>query len=959
MSAATATRPAWVDALASELHGELDDDARRRAEYSSDASNYRVVPTGVVYPRDEHDVVACVQAARANGSSVTARGAGTSIAGNAVGAGLVLDFSRHFTRIVRLDPEARTATLQPGVILADLQKAAAEHGLRFGPDPSTQSRCTLGGMIGNNACGPRAVHWGRTADNVVSLTMVEGSGRITTVGEGSDTHPALDALVSRNLAVFRTELGRFGRQGSGFGLEHLLPERGRDLAKALAGTEGTCGILLEATVSLVPIPASTSLVVLSYDDVAAAADDVPSLLPLRPVAIESMDAPLVDVVRLARGAETVPSLPDGGAWLFVELEGATDDEADAAAALVARTAAGARDSRLVGRGPEGRRLWRIREDGVGLAGRAIDPATGDSRPAWPGWEDSAVPVENLGAYLRDLAALKKKHGVHGLEYGHFGDGCVHTRLDFPLEQGPELFRAFLDEAAPLVVRHGGSLSGEHGDGRARSGLLPVMYSPEALQAFADFRRIFDPDGVLNPGIVLDPAPVDADLRVPLSRILPVRGLSLPHDHGDLSEAVHRCVGVGKCRADNSSTGGFMCPSFLATKDEKDSTRGRARVLQEVIDGSLIRGFDDPAVAESLDLCLSCRACASDCPAGVDMASYKSEVLHRRYERRIRPLAHYTFGRLPLWLRFTAVPGVARVVNIAGRFRPLARLCLRLAGADPRRDVPRLPAQTLRQWWAARSRADARWVEPSEAGPSTSPQAAPHGRVVIWADSFTNGVTPQVGIAAVSVLEQAGYEPILLERQECCGLTWITTGQLDQAKRLLRSSVDALWPFVSEGVPVVGLEPSCTAVLRSDVVELLPGDPRAAAVSDATLTLAELLRGTPGWETPPLDDVEAVVQPHCHQHAVMGFEADAALLASGGATTTTVSGCCGLAGNFGMEKGHYDVSVAVAENGLLPALRAAPDAVLLADGFSCRTQAEQLAGRHGQHLAELLASRLPR
>ncbi|RKR76565.1 FAD-binding and (Fe-S)-binding domain-containing protein [Frondihabitans australicus] len=934
-------RPAWVDALAARLHGELDDAPRRLAEYSSDASNYRVVPLAVVFPRDEHDVVACVEAARAAGSSVTARGAGTSIAGNAIGPGLVLDFSRHFTGIVRIDGDSRTATVRPGVVLADLQRAAAAHGLRFGPDPSTASRCTLGGMIGNNACGPRAVQWGTTAANVRALRFVDGTGEVRTVesGRGFDGFPDLEPFITRHLGMVRTEFGRFGRQISGFSLEHLLPERGRDLAKALVGTEGTCGIVLEATVDLVPLPAATSLVVLAYEDAARAADDVMSLLPLKPLAIESMDSALVDVVRAAQGATRVPDLPSGGAWLFVETQGSDEASADEAATAIAAAAAGARASRVVGRGDDARRLWRIREDGVGLAGRTLD-----GRPAWPGWEDSAVPPENLGAYLRDLAALKRRLGVSGLEYGHFGDGCVHTRLDFPFDEGPRRFREFLAEAAPLVVSHGGSLSGEHGDGRARGELLPTMYSPEAIHAFAEFTRIFDPDGVLNPGIGVDPAPVDADLRVPASRILPVRGLSLPRDHGDLSEAVHRCVGVGACRADSSATGGFMCPSFLATRDEKDSTRGRARVLQEMIDGGLDgRAFDSPEVADSLDLCLSCRACASDCPAGVDMASYKSEVLYRRYGRRIRPVAHYTFGRLPQWLALTSLPAVATTVNALARVRPLVRLGLRLAGADARREVPRLPRRTFRRWWAKRS------------GP-----ARPSGRgpVLLFTDTFTNGLTPSAGIAAVRVLEDAGYEVAVLPRQECCGLTWITTGQLDQAKRLLRSTVDALAPYVERGVPIVGLEPSCMAVLRSDAEELLPGDERARAVASGVWTLAELLRRTPGWEPPRLDGEEAVVQPHCHQHAVMGFEADAALLESAGVDAAQVAGCCGLAGNFGMERGHYDVSVAIAENGLLPALAARPGAVLLADGFSCRTQASQLAGRDGIHLAELLASRLP-
>lgn len=923
--------PAEYAELAARLDGELDASRRRRAEFASDASNYRVVPAAVVFPRSEADVVAVITEAGRRGMPVTARGAGTSVAGNAVGEGFVLDVSRHLDRILEIDPVARTARVQPGVILADLQRAAAVHGLRFGPDPSTQNRCTIGGMIGNNACGPRAMQWGRTSDNVRSLRIIDGRGAARELGTGLP--PELEALVQRELALIRLEFGRFGRQVSGFALEHLLPENGRDLAKMFAGTEGSCGVIVEATLSLVPIPAATALVVLAYEDAPAAADDVLALLPLRPLAIESMDSYLVEVVAQAQGS--VPALPEGGAWLFVETSGATAEEALAAAGRIA-AAAHPLDARIVADPAEALRLWRIRADGVGLAGR-----TPEGDPAWPGWEDAAVPPARLGAYLREFEALKVRHGVRGLSYGHYGDGCVHTRLDLPIQDAPERFRAFIEDAAEIVLAHGGSLSGEHGDGRARGELLERMYSPRALALFAEVKAVFDPGGVLNPGIVVRPDPLDASLRLPQAHPLPTQGLALLHDRGDLSRAAHRCVGVGSCRADNSAAGGFMCPSYLATRDEKDSTRGRARVLQELANGALVDGFDAPELAESLDLCLSCRACGSDCPAGVDMASYKSEVLHRKYRGRLRPISHYAFGRLPLWLRL-AEP-VAPVLDALARIRPLARLALRLAGADARRELPRLPRRTFRHWWRRRA--------PVPAGE----------QVVLWLDSFTDGLSPEQGRAAVAVLEDAGYEVLVLPRRECCGLTWITTGQLDTARRLLRSSVDALAPHVAAGRLIVGLEPSCTAVLRSDVIELLPEDPRARAVAAATRTLAEFLGDAVRegrWTPPPLTDVSVLAQPHCHQHAVMGFTADEELLRGAGASVDSIAGCCGLAGNFGMELGHYDVSVAVAENGLLPALRAAGGSVFLADGFSCRTQAEQLAGRRGEHLAELLASRLP-
>jgi Fe-S oxidoreductase len=579
-------------------------------------------------------------------------------------------------------------------------------------------------------------------------------------------------------------------------------------------------------------------------------------------------------------------------------------------------------------------LWRIREDGAGLGGRT--PA---GEPAWPGWEDAAVPPAKLGAYLRDFAALLGDHGLDTLAYGHFGEGCVHARIDFPLASRPHAMREFVLAAAELVGSYGGSMSGEHGDGRARGELLPLMYSAEVIETFAAIKHAFDPDDLLNPGVIVHPAPLDADLRVPAARALTTRlGFAYRHDRGDLTAAVHRCVGVGKCRADTTNAGGVMCPSYLATRDEKDSTRGRARVLQEMANGSLVRdGWRSAEVAESLDLCLSCKGCSSDCPAGVDMATYKAEVLHQRYRRRLRPRAHYALGWLPRWARLAA--RMPRLANATLRGPALAAAAKRLGDIDKRRPLPQFARQTFRQWFANHS----------------VPQGNP---LLLWVDTFTDHFTPSVGQAAVRVLEAAGYEVRVTDKPVCCGLTWISTGQLDGARKQLRRSFDALGPALDAGIPIVGLAPSCTAVLRGDAAELVPDDPRAQRIAGATRTLAELLRATEGWAPPSLTGVRGVAQPHCHQYAVLGWDADAALLADAGADVQPVGGCCGLAGNFGVERGHYDVSVAVAETALLPAVRAAPrDAIVLADGFSCRTQLEQLAATDSVHLAELLADHL--
>ena len=656
-------------------------DATSRAAYSSDASLYRVTPSAVAFPADQDDVAAALEVCRREGVSLTARGAGTSIAGNAVGAGVVLDFSRYMNRVLSVDAQNRTAVVQPGVVQSVLQAAAAPHGLRFGPDPSSHTRCTIGGMIGNNACGSRALGYGRTSDNVSSLRILTATGDELQLTSGVPAPAAaspivgnLAAVTRSGLATIRTEFGRLGRQVSGYSLEHLLPENGFDVARLLVGSEGTLGVVTEATVRLVTDPAYRTLVVLGFPDIAAAGDATPAILQHRPIACEGIDSRIVDVVRERKGAAAVPDLPSGAAWVFIEMIGDTREEA-ITRAVALQNSCGAMDSLIVDNPVRAAALWRIREDGAGLSSRSTA-----GRPAHAGWEDAAVPPERLGDYLRDFDALMADFGVTGMPYGHFGDGCMHVRIDFPLDRpgGTAQFRDFIFAAAKLVVGYGGSLSGEHGDGRARSELLPLMYSLDAMALMAAVKHTFDPDNILNPGVMVDPRPLDADLRATVAP--PFRknlALAYRHDDGDFSQAVHRCTGVGKCRADNSAVGGVMCPSYLATREEKDSTRGRARVLQEMINGSDVRGgWRSPEVHEALDLCLSCKGCASDCPTGVDMAAYKAEVLHQSYRRRIRPASHYSLGWLPRWAKLASA--APRLANAAVRL-PLVGACRPGAG----------------------------------------------------------------------------------------------------------------------------------------------------------------------------------------------------------------------------------------------------------------------------------------
>ncbi|WP_082097432.1 FAD-binding and (Fe-S)-binding domain-containing protein [Demequina silvatica] len=940
----TSDTAAFAAELDRAIDGEVDASPRRRAEYSTDASNYRIPPQVVAYPRDAADLEAALATARDARVPVTMRGGGTSVAGNAIGPGLVLDTSRHMTRILDVDLDAKTARVQPGVVLSELQKKVAAQGLRFGPDPSTSTRATLGGMIGNNACGPHAVAFGRTVDNVLALDAVDGLGRRFTAGpRGLATISGLEELVQANLALIRTEFGRFSRQVSGYSLEHLLPELGGDLAKFLVGTEGTLATILEATVRLVDVPPVRLTAAFGYADMPAAADAVVPMLAHKPQAVEGLDARLV--ARVAGATGPVPDLPHGAGWLFVEVGGDTEEEARATLAALAADS-GTASWREVSDPKEAARLWAIRADGAGLSGR-----TPENQEAWPGWEDAAVPPEKLGAYLRDFDALMDRHGVVGQPFGHFGDGCIHVRLGIPMQEDGRPLRAFMEDAAALVAQHGGSLSGEHGDGRARSELLSTMYSPEAVDLFKGVKHLFDPENHLNPGVIVDPDPLDAHLRRPAAKHTPSLGIALAHDHGDLAEAVHRCTGVGKCRADSIGSGsGFMCPSYQATGDEKDVTRGRARVLQDALNGTLIGGLAAPEVRESLDLCLSCKACSSDCPSGVDMAAYKSEVLHRTYKNKVRPVTHYSIGWLPRWLK---VVGLApRLITAVLKPRPIQKLAVSIAGMDTRRNLPEFKVP-FRRSETARTR---------RANPAKATRL--DNLVVLWADSFTDGLDPEIPDAVVKVLEDAGLDVVVVAGDACCGVTWISTGQLDGAKKHLEHLLTVLGPWAVNGVPIVGVEPSCMGVLRGDLTELLPKDPRALAVASSTFTLAEVLTGRApakprdGWRVPDLRDVTAVVQPHCHQYSVMGYAADRELLARAGATVTETAGCCGLAGNWGTEKGHYETSVKVAENSLLPALREAPEgSIYLADGVSCRTQADDLAGVQGRHLAQLLLERL--
>jgi FAD/FMN-containing dehydrogenase/Fe-S oxidoreductase len=947
--------------LARAVRGEVRFDDGSRALYATDASNYRRVPIGVVVPESLPDLLAALEVCRRFDAPVLTRGAGTSLAGQCCNAAVVLDLSRHLRRVLEIDPGRRLARVEPGAVLDDLQRAALPHGLTFGPDPATHSHCTLGGMIGNDACGVHSVlarfdgEGGRTSDNVAELAIVTSDGLRLRVGKTSDAdlariaaeggrraeiYAALARLRDRHAARIRERFPKIPRRVSGYNLPALLPENGFHLARALVGSEGTCVTVLEATLHLIPSPPARALLVAGFADVFAAADAVPRILEHRPSGLEGFDGGLVDDMRRGRlHPEGIALLPEGGGWLLIELGGATPEEAVAKARVLADELSRIRPApalRLAEGAAEVRLLWSVRESGL--------PATAHApgRPlTWEGWEDSAVSPERLGAYLRDQKALWEKHGYRGDLYGHFGDGCVHTRLNFDLESpdGTRRFRAFLDEAADLVLSYGGSLSGEHGDGQARAELLPKMFGPELIEAFREFKRIWDPQGRMNPGKIVDPDPIVANLRLSGQRRGPDRPtvFRFPEDGGDLSRVALRCVGVGRCRR---LEGGAMCPSYRATGEEEHSTRGRARLLFEMLRGETLRGgWESEEVRRALDLCLACKACKTECPVGVDMATYKAEFLHHYHRRKRRPRQAHLFGRIHRWARLASA--APRAANFFTQARGLSALVRSAAGIAPARTLPPFARQTFRAWFARRRRLSGRGR-----------------RVVLWPDTFTNFFSPSVGRAAVEVLETAGFDVEIPPEDLCCGRPLYDFGMLEEAQHLLSGLLAALSEPLRAGVPVVALEPSCAAVFRDEAVNLFPSDEDALRLAGQTQLLAGFLAREAADFLPPKISGAALVQTHCHQEALFGAREDERLLRRLGLEPRFLdSGCCGMAGAFGLQPGRpYEISIACAERGLLPGIRRAPEqAWILADGFSCREQVRQLTGRRAYHLAEVVAS----
>ena len=945
-----------LDALARELRknvrGEVRFDEGSRALYATDASNYRQVPLGVVLPKDAEDVVVTVAICRRYHVPLLSRGGGTSLAGQTCNVAVIMDMSKYMHAILELDPQKRLARVQPGLILDDLRHTAEQHDLTFGPDPATHNRCTLGGMIGNDSCGVHAQMAGKTADNIAEMEILTYDGLRMRVGPTSDEeleqiinaggrrgeiYAALKRLRDTYAGLIRQRFPRIPRRVSGFNLDQLLPENGFNVARALVGTESTCVTVLEATAHLIHSPSARVLVVLGYPDIYSGCDQIPEILKYQPIGLEGFDDGLMtDIKRKGLHAEQTALFPKGQGWLMVEF--GADHKGDAlkqAHTFIQemQKQKPAPEVRLFEDSAQAQPIWSVRESALGAT--ALVPG---EKPTWPGWEDSAVPPAQLSDYLRDLRKLINSYHYRASFYGHFGQGCLHTRLDFDLEthDGIARFRAFINEAADLVVRYGGSFSGEHGDGQARAELLPKMYGAELVEAFSEFKRIWDPDNMMNPGKVVAPYRIDENLRLgtdyhprPVSTYF-----QFPDDEGSFARAALRCVGVGKCRR---MEGGTMCPSYMVTREEADSTRGRARLLFEMLQGEpLEQGWRSEHVKEALDLCLACKGCKGDCPVNVDMATYKAEFLAHYYAGRLRPRSAYALGLIYWWARAASLfPGAANMLIHAPL---LGKLAKSMAGVAPQRQMPRFARQTFKEWFQQR--------------PAHN-QDRP--RVILWPDTFNNYFLPTTAMAAVEVLEAAGFRVNVPQRSLCCGRPLYDYGFLYLAKHLLHQILDTLGPYLDAGTYLVVLEPSCASVLRDELRNLFPHDPRAKQLANSTYLLSEFLEQHAPHYAPPRLTRKAIVHGHCHHTAIMKMHAEQHTLTQLGLDYEVLdSGCCGMAGAFGFEKEHYNISLKVGERVLLPAVRqAAPETLVIADGFSCREQIAQTTSRQGLHLAQVM------
>jgi FAD/FMN-containing dehydrogenase/Fe-S oxidoreductase len=994
---------ALEEELRTNVRGEVRFSDGDRALYSTDSSNYRQIPIGVVIPHDRSDVITTVAVCRRFGAPITCRGGGTSLAGQCCNVAVIIDFTKYVNRVIEIDVEAKLARVEPGLVLDDLQNQLRPRGLVFGPDPATHSHCAIGGMLGNNSCGVHSVmaeFYGggaRTSDNVRELEVLLYDGTILRVGKIADdelkqivtsavgagggepgrtqsdqrTRAGGNSLGYNRRAEIYTKLldlrGKYDelvrqrfpkipRRVSGYNLDELLPEHGFNVARALVGTESTCVIILEATLELLLNPRVRSLLVLGYPDIYRAADHIPEIRKHKPIGLEGIDDVLVSAMKRKHiHPRDLEILPEGNGWLLIEFGGNTKEEADAFARALMdelKTQSDPPTMRLVDDPSHEQVVWEIRDSGLGASARVPDePDT------WEGWEDSAVSPNNIGRYLRDFRALLDKYGYLCTLYGHFGQGLVHTRIDFGLKThaGIQTYLRFTEEAADLVKQYGGSLSGEHGDGQSRGELLPKMFGEELVQAFREFKEIWDPDWKMNPGKIVRPYRRNENLRYGEHYNPPQwkTYFKYPSDRQSFSYAIERCVGVGKCRRHENGT---MCPSYMVTREEKHSTRGRARLLWEMLNNDALQknGWRDESVKEALDFCLACKGCKADCPMNVDMATYKAEFLAHFYKHRLRPIHAYGFGLIHVWAKLAQFS--PRVVNVVNRASAMSSLVKKIIGVASQRQIPAFAEQTFKAWFRKnRPNSMTRTAGRAVSNGGFRGGALPVNRVLLWPDTFCNFFHPEVAKAAVETLEDAGFHVVVPEPDLCCGRPLYDYGMLDTAKRWLSQILKALRDEIEAGTPIIGLEPSCTAMFRDELMALFPQHEEAIRLCQQTFTLAEFFKKFAPEYQPRKLGRKALVHGHCHHKAIMKMGCDAELFDKLGLDFEILdAGCCGMAGGFGFETDHYDVSIACGERVLLPAVRcAAEETLIIADGFSCREQIRQAADRRALHTAQVL------
>jgi FAD/FMN-containing dehydrogenase/Fe-S oxidoreductase len=955
--------------LRARIHGDVKFDRVNRMLYSTDASNYQIEPVGVVMPKTTDDVIGAVELAASHGVPILPRGGGSSLAGQAVGAALIIDTSKYLNRITSFQPENRTVTVEPGINLDSLNRQVKSHGLMFGPDPSSANRATVGGVVGNNSAGAHSILYGMTADHIRSARIQLSRGGtvdlnvsgVTDVTARAETDDQSGRLL-RDLLAFREthhdlierDFPPHWRRATGYSLnEFLKPDDMFNPARLLASSEGTLATTLGVTLNLVELPAKTGLVLLQFDDLVASMEATETILETEPSAIELMDRMLINLTREQPGYANLISFIEGdpAAVLAVEYYGTSERQLQRKADNLVEHLRKAgvsmmSDPQIVLDATRQANIWAVRKAGLGL----LMSVKGDAKPI-PAIEDVSVPVEHLPEFVRAVEAMVADHGTTAAYYAHASAGCLHIRPLVSLKSvdGIEAMKEMTHAAAEMAHRFGGVMSGEHGDGLQRSELNEIIFGTELYEAMREFKRTFDPAGLMNPGKVVDAPPMTENLRYG-PKYNPVKiktHLDFSREGGFLG-AIEMCNGAAVCRKTKAGT---MCPSYMATRDENDTTRGRANALRNALADNVLtpKDFANKTTYDTLDLCLSCKACKTECPSSVDMAKIKTEFLAHYYDKNGTPLRARIMGHIHTLSRIAAP--VAPLANLAMQ-TPVAKPLMSMLGFHRNRKMSPFERRTFVHRWQAHRQHNA------------PAKRETRGKVVYFHDTWATYNYPDVGMAAVTLLEAAGFDVIVEERRACCGRPALSKGLVESARKMARRNVHVLADYARQGIPILGTEPSCILTLRDEYRDLLPGDADMEAVAGQAFMLDEFLATLEadgslgiGWRanTGP----EVLFHGHCHQKALIGVGASMAMLkAAGCRPTESGAGCCGMAGSFGYEAEHYEISRKVGEERLFPTIRETPmDVIISTAGVSCHQQIDHFTSRNTKHIAEVLAERV--